>query len=206
VPAIARKARLKERHVYNILQKFRDDEIIQCEPGGGRGHSSVYLINTAKIAGFASQKKTLHPSAEKPCTPVHINPALECKSPRPPNRKNRHLTVTEPPSKTAGAFAIRKAAQAVCVACTFVGREIETAIVEAITAALAHPDCDRTAEQLGVFISKRWGEYRDDAAFLRYQLTPVKWVQGAHWLADASWPYDQQRLRAAREAALGARR
>jgi DNA-binding IscR family transcriptional regulator len=40
VPAIAQKARLKERQVYNILQKFRADEIIQCAPGGGRGHST----------------------------------------------------------------------------------------------------------------------------------------------------------------------
>jgi Helix-turn-helix domain len=90
VPAIAQKARLKERQVYNILQKFRADGIIQCTPGGGRGRSTYYLINTAKIAGFRSQPQTLQPSAEKPCTPVHTNPATECKSPRPPNRRNRH--------------------------------------------------------------------------------------------------------------------
>jgi hypothetical protein len=58
VPAIAQKARLKERQVYNILQKFRADEIIQCAPGGGRGHSTNYLINTA--------------------THCRKNPALQC--------------------------------------------------------------------------------------------------------------------------------
>jgi hypothetical protein len=100
VPSIAQKARMKERQVYNILRKFRADEVIQCEQGGGRGHSTVYLINTAKIAGFRSQAKTLQPSAVKPCTAVHENPALECKSPRPPIRKNRQGTVSEPSIKT----------------------------------------------------------------------------------------------------------
>jgi hypothetical protein len=100
VPSIAQKARMKERQVYNILRKLRADEIIQCEPGGGRGRSSTYLIDIAKIAGFASQKKTLQPTAEKHCNPVHENPALQCKSPRPPIRKNRQGTVSEPSIKT----------------------------------------------------------------------------------------------------------
>jgi Helix-turn-helix domain len=37
VPAIAPKARLKERHVYSILRKFRAGEIIQREQGGRKG-------------------------------------------------------------------------------------------------------------------------------------------------------------------------
>src|SRR6201994_4267661 len=67
VPAIAQKARMKERQVYNILRKVRADEVIHCESGGGRGKNTAYLINTAKIAGFTPAKKTMQPSAEKPC-------------------------------------------------------------------------------------------------------------------------------------------
>jgi Helix-turn-helix domain len=215
VQAIAQKARLKERQVYNILQKFRADEIIQCAPGGGRGHSTNYLINTAKIAGFASQKKTLQPIAEKPCTPVHTNPAMECKSPRPPNRKNRHLTVSEPSIKTnlsPTPFQERKGARSqdpavvdiaemVCERCKFTSERTFRVITEVLALERDGAGLAETAERL----VKAWENYREAAEWLRFTWGPPKFFSEGHWQDNASWPYDEERLRRAREARVGAR-
>jgi hypothetical protein len=213
VPAIAQKARLKERHVYSILSKFRTDEIIHCEQGGGRGRSTVYLINTAKIAGFQSQKKTLHSTAVKSCTPVHKNPAVECKSPTPPNRKNRHLTVSEPLIKTnlsPSPFQERKGARSedpavvdiaemVCERCKFTSKRTLRVIAEVLAMERDGVGLADTAERL----AKSWENYRDDAEWLRFTWGPPKFFSEGHWQDNASWPYDQERLRRAREARVG---
>ena len=215
VPAIAQKARMKERQVYNILRKFRTDEVIRCEPGRGRGHNTVYLINTAKIAGFRSQAENLQPSAEKPCTAVHINPALECKSPGPPIRKNRHLTVSEPSIKTnlsPTPFQERKGARSqdpaivdiaemVCERCKFTSKRTVRVICDVLAMERDSAGLTETAERL----VKAWADYREAIEWLRYAWGPIKFFSESHWQSNASWPYDEERLRRAREARVGAR-
>jgi hypothetical protein len=190
VPAIAQKARLKERHVYNILQKFRADEIIQCEPGGGRGHSSVYLINTAKIAGFVSQKKTLHSTAEKPCTPVHTNPALECKSPKPPNRKNRHLTVSEPSANSEGSevhHSPELLAQAVKEKLGLGGRQVTMCLVDICKAKL-NGGADPT--KLRIDLINAWTAYKAALGKLEWTYgSPEKFYASDKWHDSKLWPW-----------------
>jgi hypothetical protein len=213
VPSIAQKARMKERQVYNILRKLRADEIIHCEPGGGRGRSNTYLIDIAKIAGFTSQKKTLQPSAEKPCTAVHANPAMECNSPRPPIRNNRHRTVNEPSVKTnlsptpfqerKGARskdpAVVDAAKTVCQRCKLTDERTLRVIVQVLAMEQDGTGLTETAERL----VKAWENYRQEAEWLRYTWGPPKFFSQGHWQDNASWPYDEERLRRAREARVG---
>jgi hypothetical protein len=213
VPSIAQKARMKERQVYNILKKLRADEVVHCEPGGGRGNNSAYLIDIAKIAGFKSQTKTLQPSAEKPCTPVHINPALECNSPGPPIRKNRHLTVNEPSIKTnlsPTPFQERKGARSqdpavvdiaelVCERCKFTSKGTFHAIAKVLAMERDSTGLPEIAERL----VKAWADYREEIEWLRYAWGPTKFFAEGHWQSNATWPYDQDRLRRAREARVG---
>ena len=213
VPSIAQKARMKERQVYNILRKLRDDAIIHCKPGGGRGRSTTYLIDIAKIAGFTSQKKTLQPSAEKPCTAMQENPALECKSPRPPNRRNRHLTVNEPSIKnnlSPTPFQKRKGersqdpavldvAEMVCERCKFTSKRAHHAITEVLAMERDSAGLAETAERL----VKAWESYRESIEWLRFTWGPAKFFAEGHWQDSTSWPYDEERLRRAREARVG---
>jgi hypothetical protein len=212
IPSIAHKARMKERQVYNILRKLRADEIIHCEPGGGRGRSSTYLIDIAKIAGFTSPKKTLQPSADKPCSGVHTNPALECKSPRPPIRKNRYRTVSEPSKLSPTPFQERKGeraqdpavvdiAEMVCERCKFTSKRNLHVICEVLAMEQQGAGLTETAERL----VKAWEDYRGDAEWLRFTWGPPKFFSEGHWQDNASWPYDEERLRRAREARVGAR-
>jgi Helix-turn-helix domain len=210
VPSIAQKARMKERQVYNILRKLRADEIIHCEPGGGRGHSTVYLIDIAKIAGFKSQPKTLQPNAEKPCTPVHTNPAMECNPPRPPIRKNRHRTVNEPSNQSPTPFQERKGARAqdpavvdiaelVCERCKFTSKGTLHAIAKVLAMERDGAGLSEVAERL----VKAWADYREAIEWLRYAWGPTKFFAEGHWQSSATWPYDEERLRRAREARVG---
>jgi hypothetical protein len=202
IPSIAKKARLSERQVYNVLRKMRADGVITSEPGGGRGNPTVYVINTAMVAGFR-KTETLQPVASKPCNLVHINPEI-CDKPLEP-LKGR--TVKEP-SRNHHQTAVRAATQSVCLAGTFVGRDIEQIISEAISKAIEHPDCELSAGQIAEAMARRWGEYQDalHLGLLRYQYGPEKFFSGGHWRKDAAWPFDQQQLRLHREAMVGVSR
>jgi len=50
IPAIARKSRLTPRQVHNIIKQFRDAGVLSIQPGGGRGRSNSYRINSEKLS------------------------------------------------------------------------------------------------------------------------------------------------------------
>lgn len=205
VASIARKARLNERQVYNVLRTMRADGVISCEAGGGRGKASVYTINTAKIAGLPDLE-TLQSATPKPCNLTLLNPAICDNPPDPLIGRIVKEPSLEPPTQKATGGEIAKAAQHVCTHCTLVGKAISETIAAAIRTALKHPDCDRGAMELAHTMVRRWGEYQDAAAVLRYTVMAEKFFGQGLWRPDTAWPYDQQRLHNAREASLGARR
>jgi hypothetical protein len=56
-----------------------------------------------------------------------------------------------------------------------------------------------TAERL----AKAWESYRGDTDWLRFTWAPPKFFSEGHWQDNANWPYDEERLRRAREARVG---
>lgn len=179
--------------------------MIECDPGGGRGKPSRYVINAANIAGFR-EPKTVQPIAVKPCNPVQTNPAMECKSPKPPNRSNRHLTVIEPPTqKNCGD--VNKAAESVCTACSFAGDDMRKLIGDAMGPPMKREDSLDAWQCAGLMIAA-WFAYLEvvKRGVLRFRWGPDKFFAQGHWSEPNAWPYDQQRLREQNTAALGARR
>ena len=97
IPVIAQKARLEERHVYNVLRKLKADGTVSSKPGGGRGKRSYYWINpeafpaaqpkhVARRSIPATEVPAVNPARitgfiepPKPCTAVRVNPALQCR-------------------------------------------------------------------------------------------------------------------------------
>jgi hypothetical protein len=70
VPAIAKKSRLTERQVRNILRNFRKDDTLSIERGGGRGIQNRYRINPEKFSvksvSLKSEAETLKSTTGNP--------------------------------------------------------------------------------------------------------------------------------------------
>src|SRR5207244_13000049 len=61
VCSIARKARLGERQVHNILRDLKNDGVISIQKGGGRGISNRYRIHPESL-----RSSSVKPDAVKP--------------------------------------------------------------------------------------------------------------------------------------------
>jgi hypothetical protein len=214
IGAIAQKARLTERHVYNILRAMRVDGVITAEPGGGRGRRSVYVINTAMISGFNSPHLNTEICDTETPKSTTLNPEICNKPPVPPYRKNRQepsvkATVNKnnlspsPSQEREGARledpAIVDIAEMVCERCKFTSKRTLRVIVEVLAMERGGAGLTETAERL----VKTWENYRQDAEWLRYIWGPPKFFSEGHWQDNATWPYDEERLRRAREARVG---
>lgn len=73
VPAIAAKARLTERQVYNVLAGLQRDGVIVKKSGGGRGKATRYQVivsalgrprNPETISGFTGDENGVNPEAD----------------------------------------------------------------------------------------------------------------------------------------------
>lgn len=206
IPAIAEKSRLSERQVYRVMAAFREAGILTAETGGGRGKSNVYHINPDKLSGFCVGRNPdtrVRVTSGKTLTPASRNPDMGDKSPRPPNRKNHQ----EPSIKTSTPLPPSQAregsAERVMAGCGWVNRRLTPMIAEAITLASERGEA---AGQAAERMIAMWAQMQQASAngYLRYPITPRKFIAEAHWRTDAMWPYDQGRLREMQQAAVGA--
>lgn len=120
IAELAKKSRLKERQVYNVLRRLREDGVITVSGGGGRGRRTQYQMhldalgaakaepqgevagNPANIAGFNAVEKAAE-SGENPAIGdaetlqlATENPAIGDIPPHPPLGR----TVREPSEGT----------------------------------------------------------------------------------------------------------
>ena len=96
VCSIARKARLGERQVHNILRDLKNDGVISIQKGGGRGVSNRYRIHTETMNSVSVKSDSVKPISVKSATETlqssSQNPAI-CDN---AIRKNRQEPSLEP--------------------------------------------------------------------------------------------------------------
>lgn len=87
VPAIASKARLTERQVYNVLRDLQRDGVIVRKGGGGRGKATRYQVivsalgrpkNPETISGFTEEENPANPEADCRVSEAK-NPEADCR-------------------------------------------------------------------------------------------------------------------------------
>ena len=109
VPAIAKKSRLTERQVHNILRAFRRDGTLSVDRGGGRGVPNRYYINPEKFSlksvSLKLETKTLKSKTDNPeiCSSGKMgtfhSESIGCGEKR---RGNRHYPSIEPSTLSSG--------------------------------------------------------------------------------------------------------
>ena len=87
----------------------------------------------------------------------------------------------------------------VCERCKFTSKRTFRVITEVLAMERDGVGLADTAERL----AKAWENYRERAEWLRFTWGPPKFFSEGHWQDNASWPYDEERLRRAREARVG---
>ena len=96
VCSIARKARLGERQVHNILRDLKNDGVISIQKGGGRGISNRYRIHPESLKSISVKPDSVKPNSVKSATETlqssSQNPAI-CDN---AIRKNRQEPSLEP--------------------------------------------------------------------------------------------------------------
>jgi hypothetical protein len=90
-------------------------------------------------------------------------------------------------------------AEMVCERCKFTSERTLRVITEVLAMEREGVGLAETAERL----AKARENYRGDAEWLRFSWGPSKFFSEGHWQDSASWPYDEERLRRAREARVG---
>jgi hypothetical protein len=225
VPAIAFKARLTERQVYRILRMLRDDGVITGESTGGRGKRTVYRIQTTMLvapkADINPDKMSGFPLKQNPdicdtktLTFATRNPDICDKSPRPPNRKNHQEPPEKQPSiKThlsptpfrnrkgeCGDPAIAKLVAEISDRCKFVSKRVKRAMAEVLA-------MERSSEislaATADLMESNWEIYRQQLEVMRFSWGPVKFFSEGHWRDSATWPYDDEQVKAWRRARQG---
>lgn len=127
VPAIAAKARLTERQVYNVLSGLQRDGVIVRQGGGGRGKQTRYQVvvanlgqsrNPEMVSGFTEAKKPEQDEAGFRVSEAE-NPEIERENPEIGDTKTLKLATSQyiepslepsgknntpqPPSQASGA-------------------------------------------------------------------------------------------------------
>jgi hypothetical protein len=90
--SIARKARLGERQVHNILRDLKNDGVISIQKGGGRGVSNRYRIHTETLNSVSVKPDSVKPISVKS---YDRNPAIQFAKPCNLQQRNK-----EEPSRT----------------------------------------------------------------------------------------------------------
>jgi hypothetical protein len=102
--SIARKARLGERQVHNILRDLKNDGVISIQKGGGRGVSNRYRIHTETLNSVSVKPDSVKPISVKSTTetlqsssrnPAICNNAIRKNRQEPSRRSVHHPTLED---------------------------------------------------------------------------------------------------------------
>lgn len=221
VPAIADKARLTERQVYNVLAQLELDGVIVRQGGGGRGRSTRYRVivaaltrreNPEMVSGFPAEPKPANTEAGFSVSRT-VNPEMKAGKTLKSDASLYGRTVREPSRTTKPSPApsgaegehdsdswIEREAKRVCQAMGATARGVLRAVMQQLELRARSPD---EARGVADRLIARHAEYSRDAEWMRFAWGLRKWVSDGYWDQPQSWPYDEAKIERARGARVG---
>lgn len=220
VPAIAAKARLTERQVYNVLRGLQRDGVIVRKGGGGRGNATRYQVvvaslgrpkNPEKASGFTGPQKAQKDEAGcrvsktqnpeigdtktlKSDASQYIEPSVE-----PSEKNNTPL----PPSQASGERGEEcpgwdddaELADAVICAVRVTGKRRQRNLRETLLGVIAQErasDGGLCGDELQELLVESWEDHMRSAPRLRWAFaSPEKFFASPLWRNRDAWPWLQ---------------